>query len=396
MRAETLASAVVNDIVVFGATGFVGRLVAGYLATHAPPEVSVALAGRSREKLERVRAELGRDWPLVTADTTDPATLHAMCAGAKVVATTVGPYRRGGLELVDACIANGTDYVDLTGEILFAHASVQRHAQAQAKSVRIVHSCGFDSIPSDLGTLLLHRQMGELGPTTLVVAALKGGLSGGTLASMKGQVDEATADKQARRIVFDPYALGGDGPPVRDLQRVARHKQLGWIGPFVMATYNTRIVRRSHSILGYGPRFSYREVQRYPNPVMALGFTAGLGALAGGLAFAPTRALLDRVLPDPGQGPSEQSRRTGFFRMELYSGPYKATVAAKGDPGYAATAVMMGESALTLVLERPRLPPYTGVLTPATALGVPLIERLRRAGMTLEVNNQRFTADTAS
>jgi short subunit dehydrogenase-like uncharacterized protein len=381
-----------HDIVVYGATGFVGRLVAEYLATHAPEQVTIALGGRTREKLERVREDLGVAWPLVVADSADEAALQAMCADAKVVATTVGPYRRDGLGLVDACIANGTDYVDLTGEVLFVHESVSRHEQAGASGVRIVHSCGFDSIPSDLGTLLLHRETGELGPTTLVVAALKGGASGGTLASMKGQIDEATADKRARRIVFDPYSLGGDGPPVRDLQKVARHKQLGWIGPFVMAPYNTRIVRRSHSILDYGAHFSYREVQRHRDPLTALGFSAGLGALAGGLAFGPTRKLLDKLLPGPGEGPSEKARRSGFFRMELHSGGAKATVAAKGDPGYAATAVMMGESALTLVLERDTLPPHTGVLTPATALGAPLIDRLRRAGMTFEV----ATADTAS
>jgi short subunit dehydrogenase-like uncharacterized protein len=379
----------VNDIVVFGATGFVGRLVAGYLAGHAPPHLTIALAGRSREKLERVREELGgaaRDWPLVVADAADEASLHAMCEAAKVVATTVGPYRRDGLKLVDACIANRSDYVDLTGEVLFVHDSLGRHGKARANDVRIVHSTGFDSIPSDLGVLLLHRAVGELGPTTLVVAAMKGGVSGGTLASMKGQIDEATADPSLRKLVFDPYLLGGEGPRTRDLGRVTRHRQLGWIGPFVMATYNTRIVRRSHSILGYGPSFSYREVQRYKDPVTALAFTAGLGALAGGLAFAPTRKVLDRVLPGPGEGPSEKARRSGFFRMEIHGGGHRATVAATGDPGYAATAVMMGESALTLVLERPQLPPHTGVLTPATALGMPLIERLQAAGMTFEVD----------
>jgi short subunit dehydrogenase-like uncharacterized protein len=379
----------VNDIVVFGATGFVGRLVAGYLAGHAPPQIKIALAGRSREKLERVRQELGRpaqDWPLVVADAADAASLNAMCEDAKVIATTVGPYRRDGLELVDACIDNRADYVDLAGEILFVHGSLSRHDRARANDVRIVHSTGFDSIPSDLGVLALHRQTGPLGPTTLVVAAMKGGFSGGTLASMKGQIDEATADPQLRKLVFDPYLLGGDGPRTRDLAKVTRHKQLGWIGPFVMATYNTRIVRRSHSILGYGPDFSYREVQRHKDPFTALAFTAGLGALAGGLAFKPTRAVLDKVLPDPGEGPSEKARSTGFFRMEIHSGGHKATVAAKGDPGYAATAVMMGESALTLALERPSLPPHTGVLTPATALGVPLIERLKAAGMTFEVD----------
>ncbi len=303
------------------------------------------------------------------ADTDDPASLRAMAEQARVVATTVGPYRRGGLGVVDACIAAGAHYCDLTGEILFAHESVTRHEAAEEAGVRIVHSVGFDSIPSDLGTFLLHEHAGPLGPTTLAVTALKGGPSGGTLASMKGQVDEATADKAARRIVFDPYSLGGDGPPERDVRKVSRHKQLGWIGPFVMATYNTRIVRRSHSLLDYGPEFRYREVSRYPDPARALGMTTALGALAGGLAFPPTRKVLDKLLPDPGEGPSEHARETGHFKMQIHGGGHVATVAAKGDPGYAATAVMMGESALSLALDGEALPRRAGVLTPATALG---------------------------
>jgi short subunit dehydrogenase-like uncharacterized protein len=370
----------VNDIVVYGATGFVGRLVAGHLAGG---DARVALAGRSQAKLERVRDELGVDWPLIVADTDDPASLRALAQQARVVATTVGPYRRGGLGVVDACIAEGAHYCDLTGEILFVHESLTRHEAAERAGVKIVHSTGFDSIPSDLGTLVLHEHAGPLGETTLAVTALKGGLSGGTLASMKGQVDEATADKAVRRIVFDPYALGGDGPPERDLRKVSRHKQLGWIGPFVMATYNTRIVRRSHSLLGYGPDFRYREVSSYRDPVSAIGMTAALGALAGGLAFPPARKVLDRVLPDPGQGPSEHARESGYFKMRIHGGGRVATVAAKGDPGYAATAVMMGESALSLAFDT--LPQRAGVLTPATALGLPLVERLRRAGMTFEV-----------
>jgi short subunit dehydrogenase-like uncharacterized protein len=370
----------VNDIVIYGATGFVGRLVAGHLAQG---DARVALAGRSKAKLERVRAELGVDWPVIVADSDDPASLRAMAQQARVVASTVGPYRRGGLALVDACIAEGAHYCDLTGEILFVHASLARHEAAEQAGVKIVHSVGFDSIPSDLGTFLLHETAGELGPTTLAVVALKGGVSGGTLASMKGQVDEATADKAARRIVFDPYALGGDGPPERDLRKVVRHKQLGWIGPFVMATYNTRIVRRSHALIGYGPDFRYREVSRYRDPVTAIAMTAALGALAGGLAFPPARKVLDRVLPGPGEGPSERTRENGYFRMQIHGAGHVATVAAQGDPGYAATAVMMGETALSLALDD--LPRRAGVLTPATALGMPLVERLRRAGMTFEV-----------
>ena len=378
-----------NDIVVFGATGFVGRLVAGYLARHAPRHVTIALAGRSQAKLEQTRTDLGHaaaDWPLIVADSADPQALDALARQARVVATTVGPYRPDGLKLVDACIDHGTHYLDLTGEILFAHSTLTRHERAQSQAVRIVHSCGFDSIPSDLGVFLLHQAIGDLADTTLVVAAMKGGPSGGTLASMKDQIDEASKDKAARKVVFDPYSLGGDGPRTKDFAKVARHKQLGWIGPFVMATYNTRIVRRSHAFNHYGPDFAYREVSRYKDPFTALGFTAGLGALAGGLAFGPTRTLLDKVLPGPGDGPSETARKAGFFRMEIHSRGHKATVAAKGDPGYAATAVMMGESALTLALDYDRLPPHTGVLTPATALGTPLVERLRSAGMTLEVD----------
>ena len=295
-----------NDIVVYGATGFVGRLVAGHLAGGA---ARVALAGRSQAKLERVRDELGVDWPLIVADTDDPASLHAMAEQARVVATTVGPYRRGGLGLVDACIAAGAHYCDLTGEILFAHESLTRHAAAEEAGVRIVHSVGFDSIPSDLGTFLLHEHAGPLGPTTLAVTALKGGPSGGTLASMKGQVDEATADKAARRIVFDPYSLGGDGPPERDLRKVSRHKQLGWIGPFVMATYNTRIVRRSHSLLDYGPRVPLPRGLPLPEPGAGAGHDRR-ARRAGGRPGLPADAQGARQAASrPGRGPERARAR---------------------------------------------------------------------------------------
>src|SRR4051794_4830520 len=181
------------DIVVFGATGFVGRLVAEYLLANKPDGVTVGLAGRSQGKLER----LGLDAPLIVADAENPGEL---ATAARVVCTTVGPYWPNGLKLVDACIENGTHYCDLTGEILFAHASVERHEQAAATGARIVHSVGFDSIPSDLGTFMLFQQEGQLADTTLVVKGFRGGLSGGTLASMKGQVDEMRADRSTRKV----------------------------------------------------------------------------------------------------------------------------------------------------------------------------------------------------
>jgi short subunit dehydrogenase-like uncharacterized protein len=362
----------VHDIVVFGATGFVGKLVAEYLDK---TDADIALAGRSREKLEA----LGIDRPLIVADADHPGEL---ARSARVVCTTVGPYRKGGIKLVDACIEAGTAYCDLTGEILFAHEAVARHARAQETGARIVLSCGFDSIPSDLGTFLLHEAAGELAETTFVLKAMRGGASGGTFASMKGQVDEMRADKASRRIVLTPNALGG-ADTTKDVRAVSHDPEHGWIGPFVMATYNTRIVRRSAELLGYGPRFAYREVSAYPNRFAAYGFTAGIGALAGALALPPTRWVLDRVLPGPGDGPSEQARANGFFKVQVHGAGHVATVAATGDPGYAATAVMMGESALTLA----RTEGEGGVLTPASAMGAPLVERLRHAGMTLGVKS---------
>jgi short subunit dehydrogenase-like uncharacterized protein len=187
------------------------------------------------------------------------------------------------------------------------------------------------------------------------------------------------ADRATRKVIFNPHSLGGtdETPDVRSVSR----NEFGWTGPFVMATYNSRIVRRSSELLGYGPDFHYRELSAYSNPVLAAGMTAGLGALAGGLQFSLTRKLLDRVLPDPGEGPSEKARENGFFKIDVNSGGRVAKVAAKGDPGYKATALMMGEAALCLALtEGPG-----GVHTPASAMGLTLVERLRAAGMTLVV-----------
>jgi short subunit dehydrogenase-like uncharacterized protein len=400
------------DVVVFGATGFVGRLVAAYLAEHAPGETRIGLAGRSQARLEATRAGLGpvaADWPLIVADSGDTASLAALARSARVVATTVGPYRPRGLPLVGACAEAGTDYVDLTGEVLFERASIDRyHEVAAGTGARIVHGGGFDSIPSDLGVHSLYETVqadggGELEDTTLVVTRLRGGFSGGTLASIVEQLDEVRADPALRRAAADPYALSPDRPAEpdlgrqRDLMKVRRDGDLGiWTGPFLMASINTRVVRRSNALLdwAYGRQFRYREVSGYgtgrSGALRAAAATAAMGALAGALAYPRTRRLLvGRVLPGPGQGPREQTRRNGRFRMEIHTRTsagrhYRARVAAQGDPGYQATAVMMGETALALVLDRDRLPGRAGVLTPATALGTVLTDRLRAAGMTFE------------
>ena len=400
------------DVVVFGASGFVGRLLPAHLAGAAPDGLRIGLAGRSADRLAAVRAGLparAADWPLVVADVQDAASLAELAGRARVVATTVGPYQRHGLPLVAACATAGTDYVDLTGEVLFVRQSIDRwHTVAVESGARIVHACGFDSVPSELGVLLCAEQAaaegaGTLEDTVLHVKSAAGGFSGGTIDSMRAQLDAVAGDPALRRLVADPYSLSPDRsaePELGDEQdrlTVTKDPELGrWTGSFVMAPFNTRIVRRSNALTGYayGRRFRYREVMGYGRsplaPLVAAGVTTGLAAGMAGMSFGPTRALLDRVLPAPGTGPTQQVRERGHFRIEVVArtstgARFTATVAAKGDPGYTATAVMQGESALCLALDRDRLPDRAGVLTPATAMGLPLADRLRAQGFEIGV-----------
>ncbi len=408
------------DIVLFGATGFVGSLTAAHLATAAGPDVRIALAGRSLARLTALRAELGdpaRDWGLVEVDATSDDGVQALASRTNVLATTVGPYARYGRQVARAAAEQGTHYADLTGEVLFVRWTLDEiAARAQDTGARIVHSCGFDSIPSDLGVLLTAQRaaadgQGTLEETTLVVRALKGGTSGGTIDSFRQQVITAGRDPAAQRVLRDPYALsprrdaepdtepthpGPFGRPVRRLP-VARDPETGrWSGPFVMADYNTRLVRLSNTISGwsYGRTLAYQEVTDFGSgpaaPVLAAGTAIGLGALGAGLSWAPSRAVLDAILPTPGEGPSARQRAAGHFRMEITSttstaARYRTTVAADQDPGYGGTAIMLGQSALCLALDGSRLPQRAGVLTPATAMGEVLADRLRAHGFSFEV-----------
>jgi short subunit dehydrogenase-like uncharacterized protein len=399
------------DVVLYGATGFVGKLTAEHLAAAAPDGVRIALAGRSQSRLESVRASLpdrAREWPVVVADAADAAALAALARRAIVVATTVGPYSSYGFPLAEACAENGTHYADLTGEVLFMRRTADKlHDVAAASGARIVHACGFDSIPSDLGVLLLHELAGDdaLTDTTCAVTDVRGGLSGGTFASLKVQLAELATDPDAARMVADPYALSparelepDRSKPgwvaERDLRGVVHDRALGaWLAPFVMAPTNTRVVRRSNALTdwSYGREFRYREVMAFRGiaaPVAAAGLTAGLAGFLGLMSLPPARSALDRLLPEPGEGPSEKTRNNGRFRIEVTSRTesgrrLRAVVAAKGDPGYAATAVMLGQSALALAGDGNRLPARAGVLTPATAIGLPLADRLRTHGFTL-------------
>ncbi|GAA4989696.1 saccharopine dehydrogenase NADP-binding domain-containing protein [Pseudonocardia tropica] len=398
------------DIALYGATGFVGGLIARHLAEHAPPGVRIALAGRSEAKLAATRAALpasARDWPLIVADAADPAATDRLATGARVVLSTVGPYAKYGLGLVGSCARAGTHYADLTGEVLFVREAIDRfHDTARASGARIVHSCGYDSVPSDLGVFLAHRaaQADGAGGLTEVrtVATMRGGVSGGTVDSLRGQLDTVRTDRDARRLAARPHSLSPDpsaeptpsqpgdaGPP-------ARLPDGTWTAPFVMASYNTRIVRRSNALLdhAYGRGLRYGELQGcgrgVSGAVTAGVVTGGLGALVGAFMVPPIRPLLDRVLPAPGTGPSERTRERGWFRMdvraETESGRrYRVRVSGPGDPGYGATAVMFGEAGLALALGGSALPDRAGCLTPATALGDVLVDRLRAAGHTYEV-----------
>ena len=405
------------DIVIYGATGFVGRLTAEYLAK-AGGSARVALAGRSPDKLAAVRASLGeaaRDWPIVSADASSPASLEAMAARTRVVLTTVGPYSRYGLPLVAACAKTGTDYADLTGEAMFVRQSIDDyHKQAIDTGARIVHACGFDSIPSDMSVYALFRRVredgeGDLLDTNFVLRGFAGGVSGGTIASMTEVMRAASTNPDTRKLLEDPYTLAQDrgaepelGPqpdlPWRRGREIAPELAGVWAAGFVMATYNTRIVRRSNALLdySYGRRFRYAEYMgmgpSLAAPVLSAvttAVTAGSAALGSRFfRFLPQR-LVERLAPKPGTGPSEEVRENGYYRVETYTttstgARYVASMSQSGDPGYKATSVMLAECGLALALDRDKLPDLHGVLTPAAAMGDALLARFPAAGISLD------------
>ena len=405
------------DIVIYGATGFVGRLTAEYLAK-AGGSARVALAGRSPDKLAAVRASLGeaaRDWPIVSADASSPASLEAMAARTRVVLTTVGPYSRYGLPLVAACAKTGTDYADLTGEAMFVRQSIDDyHKQAIDTGARIVHACGFDSIPSDMSVYALFRRVredgeGDLLDTNFVLRGFAGGVSGGTIASMTEVMRAASTNPDTRKLLEDPYTLAQDrgaepelGPqpdlPWRRGREIAPELAGVWAAGFVMATYNTRIVRRSNALLdySYGRRFRYAEYMgmgpSLAAPVLSAvttAVTAGSAALGSRFfRFLPQR-LVERLAPKPGTGPSEEVRENGYYRVETYTttstgARYVASMSQSGDPGYKATSVMLAECGLALALDRDKLPELHGVLTPAAAMGDALLARFPAAGISLD------------
>ncbi len=408
-----------TDIVVFGATSFVGTLLCRYLGERhgftgdGPEGLTWAIASRSRDKLDDLVAELGHGaeaLEVIVADAASPEDMRRLAGSARVVVSTVGPYALYGSELVAACADLGTDYLDLAGEPPWVRRMIDTHQEAaEASGARLVPSSGFDSIPSDLGVHVLQAAALERfgAPATRVrmgVKAMKGGASGGTIASMLNIVEEVRSDPGLVAQLMNPYALCPEGQregvPQPEI-RLPTHDEVfdRWLAPFVMAVINTRVVHRTNALLGhaYGSTFRYDEgLMTGTGPAgaaTAAGMAAGIVASAGVALIPGLDRLVPKVLSAPGEGPSPEAQRQGFFDVRFWGTTdageqLTAKVTGDRDPGYGSTAKMLGEAAACLALDVPaREPQPRGAFwTPASLLGDELVRRLTdHAGLTFEV-----------
>jgi saccharopine dehydrogenase (NAD+, L-glutamate forming) len=381
------------ELIVFGATGFTGGMTAEYLARHAPRNLRWAIAGRSREKLAAVKARLvaidasAEGVGIVEADVDDAASVLRMAASTRVVLTTVGPFIDYGEPVVRACVEAGTDYVDSTGEPHFARLVQARyHAEAKRRGVRLVSSCGFDSIPADLGVLFTVLRLPAGKPIDIQgYLSVRGTFSGGTERSAIKSL--APPPESLAAAVGDPPT---GGPRVVRLGKVAvqRHPELGgWVGP--LETIDAPVVLRSARTLErYGPDFRYSHGALHPSLFVLLAAFVFLGTIAFLVRFALAREFLLKLVKEPGKGPTEEQMSRGWFKIRFFArcdGETVTTEVSGGDPGYRETSRMLGESALCLVRDRGELPESAGALTPAEAMGELLLARLQAAGLKFEV-----------
>lgn len=404
------------DLVVFGATSFVGQILTQYLYdTHGVGgDVSWAIAGRSQSKLEKLKIRLGpgaAELTLLVADATDEPALQALCMRTRVVVSTVGPYALYGEALIKACVETGTDYCDLAGEVQWIGKMIVRYeAGAKESGARIVHCCGFDSIPSDMGVWFLQQQaQSAFGSVCLDVRmrvkAAKGTLSGGTVASMINIAKEMAADPELRRSMANPFSISPAGHRSKIRQPALKVPQFdktlnSWLAPFVMGAINTRVVHRSNAMQNtrYGQEFTYDEAvmtgRGVKGRLMAYGITAALAAFFIGSAVKPTRWAIEKLVPQAGKGPSPDAQQAGFFDIRLVgktADGRRIITRVKGDrdPGYGATSRMLGEAATCLAFDIPKNRDG-GFWTPASLLGQPLLERLvSHAGLSFDVLETR-------
>ncbi len=402
-------------LIVYGATSFVGQLLTRYLFERhgAQGDFRWAIAGRSQSKLATLRSSLGsaaQSLPIILADAADETALMAMCQQTNVVVSTVGPYALYGSPLVKVCAHSGTDYCDLTGEPQWIAKMIDAHqAAAQASGARIVHCCGFDSVPSDMGTYYLQQQAQQqfgqpCSRVKLRVKAIRGGISGGTVASIMELVKEAAVDPALRKLMANPFALcpTSQGKPKQPNVQFAQYDDdaKAWSAPFIMAGINTKVVHRSNAVSGnaYGVDFVYDEAMLTGRGVIgglvAAGAAVGVAGFVGAAALSPTRNILERfIVPKAGEGPTSEQQRNGFYDIRLIgitSTGQKLTVKVTGDrdPGYGSTAKILGEAAACLALDIAKTDKAGGFWTPSTVFGEQLIHRLtQHAGLTFSQIN---------
>jgi short subunit dehydrogenase-like uncharacterized protein len=387
------------QIIIFGASGFTGELCARYLSENYS-DVSFAIAGRNKEKLEQIKSKNNLSCPIIVADSFDRSSLNEMCKKAGVILTTAGPYHKYGSLLLGACVENGCHYVDITGESFWVKEQIEKHhAEAEAKNLRIINACGFDSIPSDIGVFFaVNSVKGEV-LSVQGFHSWKGEASGGTIETMFSSADAKPVKGGMGKFSLNPKNSVSEEQKKNTNDKIKIHqvKQLGgYTGPFVMALPNTRVVRRSAALSKksgkyYGESFVYHEGAFYSRPGPAWKVSI-MTVLLGVFIFSPLRKFIRPLFRKPGQGPSQKAMDAGFFKskflVESHEGFSAFEMGASGDPGYKMTSRMAVESALCLAIEDPETLPggkfFGGLLTPSIGLGNVLIKRLKNIGVTFK------------
>ena len=396
------------DLIIWGATSFTGKLVTEYLFNkYGSSKIKWAIAGRNLDKLKKIRSQVADEKiPMFIADSFDEESLSKFVKKTKVVCSTVGPYSLYGTKLVKLCVENNTNYCDITGEAHWIRNLIdQFHEEAKSKKIKIVNSCGFDSIPSDMGVYFIQNEIKKTYKNyanfiKMRVAGIRGGISGGTYGSINNLLKEAYSNKKIFRVLNNPYGLNPknkmEGMDKKDLRKIIFDKESNsWIYPFIMAGINTKVVRRSHALTNfqYGKDFRYEEAMMSGKGISGL-LKAILAvfplAMIGLNPNSFLKKIVNSYMPKPGEGPGLEKRKNGFYNLRFYVTIDErrkafAKVVGDNDPGYGSTSKMLAESALCLAFDK--LPENYGVVTPSIAMGNQLLERLRNnAGLNFQIS----------
>ena len=395
------------DIIIWGATSFTGKLVTEYIfKKYASSKIKWAIAGRNLKKLEKIRYQVAdENIPIFIADSFDEESLSKFVKKTKVVCSTVGPYSLYGTKLVKLCVDNNTNYCDITGEAHWIRSLIDRfHEEAKSKKIKIINSCGFDSIPSDMGVYFIQNEIKKINNNyaksiKMRVAGIRGGISGGTYSSINNLLKEAYRDNSIFKVLNNPYGLNPkdkmEGLDKKDLRKIIFDKESNsWIYPFIMAGINTKIVRRSNALSNfiYGKDFRYEEamiagkgISGFWKAILAVFPLAMIGLNPNSFL----KKIVDSFMPKPGEGPGIEKRKNGFYNLRFYitlnnNRTAFAKVIGDSDPGYGSTSKMLAESALCLAFDN--LSDNYGVITPSSGMGDKLLNRLKEnAGLSFEL-----------